>query len=156
MKFVVGWPSEDEQIFNLLLDEFAQFDDLIFYDIEDTYANLYLKVFIHLFSILNILCFRYLWHFNGNNFIVQMPNLYSKRTMTLVWIWAASNGGLPMNLCIASTSIRHQFLVEFGEAQRQSDYLLIDGQFLIKCQFNNINLGMSHPASTQNPNILLT
>jgi hypothetical protein len=43
LKFVVGWPS-DKDNFDMLLEEFLQLNDLILYDIEDSYANLYLKV----------------------------------------------------------------------------------------------------------------
>jgi hypothetical protein len=77
LKFVVGWPSNDNDIFDLLLEEFSQLDDLILYDIEDTYANLYFKVLPSI-SIPIHLCdtyvFRFMWHFNGNASIVRMYN----------------------------------------------------------------------------------
>uniref|UniRef100_A0A915EML9 Hexosyltransferase n=1 Tax=Ditylenchus dipsaci TaxID=166011 RepID=A0A915EML9_9BILA len=42
-KFIIGM-TEDSEVFDLLLDEQNMFGDLILYDIEDNYANLYLKV----------------------------------------------------------------------------------------------------------------
>lgn len=45
LRFVVGWP-ENRDVFDLLLQEFFQLDDLILYDIEDSYTNLYLKVYV--------------------------------------------------------------------------------------------------------------
>uniref|UniRef100_A0A183BUQ6 Hexosyltransferase n=1 Tax=Globodera pallida TaxID=36090 RepID=A0A183BUQ6_GLOPA len=44
LRFVVGWPLRYE--FDLLLEEFLTFSDLILYDVEDTYANLYVKVYV--------------------------------------------------------------------------------------------------------------
>ncbi|KAL3082971.1 hypothetical protein niasHS_010773 [Heterodera schachtii] len=46
VRFVVGWPLRYD--FDRLLEEFMTFSDLILYDIEDTYANLYVKVYVSL------------------------------------------------------------------------------------------------------------
>jgi len=43
MKFIVGQP-QDEDVYELLMGEMAVRGDMIVYDIEDTYDNLYLKV----------------------------------------------------------------------------------------------------------------
>jgi len=43
MKFIVGQP-QDEDVYELMMGEMAVEGDMIVYDIEDTYENLYLKV----------------------------------------------------------------------------------------------------------------
>jgi len=43
LKFIVGWPQE-QKVFELMQEELIKFDDLVVYDIDDSYRNLYLKV----------------------------------------------------------------------------------------------------------------
>uniref|UniRef100_A0A915LEY3 Hexosyltransferase n=1 Tax=Meloidogyne javanica TaxID=6303 RepID=A0A915LEY3_MELJA len=43
LKFIVGWPQE-QKVFELMQEELIKYDDLVVYDIDDSYRNLYLKV----------------------------------------------------------------------------------------------------------------
>uniref|UniRef100_A0A915NS04 Hexosyltransferase n=1 Tax=Meloidogyne floridensis TaxID=298350 RepID=A0A915NS04_9BILA len=41
LKFIVGWPQE-QKVFDLMQEELIKFDDLVIYDIDDSYRNLLL------------------------------------------------------------------------------------------------------------------
>uniref|UniRef100_A0A915MP36 Hexosyltransferase n=1 Tax=Meloidogyne javanica TaxID=6303 RepID=A0A915MP36_MELJA len=47
LKFIVGWPQE-QKVFELMQEELIKYDDLVVYDIDDSYRNLYLKIYVAL------------------------------------------------------------------------------------------------------------